>query len=108
MPTRSNLANFLFPLACGQTELPDRSVLIGQNWVENAKIEKFKCDILDDFQILCSGFDKSCVILAFYKEKWRSMDGMTLNKLPLSLIHVMKMTASKHWGAFIFSPSLYA
>ena len=36
------------------------------------------------------------------------MDGMTLNKLPLSLIHVMKMTASKHWGAFIFSPSLYA
>ena len=33
------------PKACGQTELPDRSVLIGQKLVENAAIEKFKCDI---------------------------------------------------------------
>ena len=33
--------------------LPDRSILIVQNFVENAKIEKFKCDILDDFQTLC-------------------------------------------------------
>ena len=33
--------------------LPDKSVLIGQKLVENAKIEKFKCDILDDFQTLC-------------------------------------------------------
>ena len=32
--------------------LPDRSVLIGQKLVENAKIEKFKCDILGDFQTL--------------------------------------------------------
>ena len=31
--------------------LPDRSVLIGQKLVENAKIEK--CDILGDFQTLC-------------------------------------------------------
>ena len=29
------------------------SVLIGQTLVENAKIEKFKCDILRDFQTLC-------------------------------------------------------
>ena len=28
---RSDLANFWKPKACGQTELPDRSVLIGQN-----------------------------------------------------------------------------
>ena len=28
--------------ACGQTVLQDRSILIGQKWVENAKIEKFK------------------------------------------------------------------
>ena len=35
--------------------LPDRSVLIGQKLVENAKIEKFKCDILGDFQTLCEG-----------------------------------------------------
>ena len=41
------------PEACGQTELPDRSVLIGQKMKENAKIEKFKCDILGDFQTLC-------------------------------------------------------
>ena len=40
--------------ACGQTELPDRSVLIGQKLVKNAKIRKFKCDILGDFQTLCS------------------------------------------------------
>ena len=30
--------------------LPDRSILIGQKLVENAKIKKFKCDILSDFQ----------------------------------------------------------
>ena len=41
------------PEACGQTVLPDRSVLIGQKLVENAKIQKFKCDILGDFQTMC-------------------------------------------------------
>ena len=35
-------ASFWKPKACGQTELPDRSVLIGQKLVENAKIQKFK------------------------------------------------------------------
>ena len=45
---------FRKPKACGQTELSDSSVLIGQKLVENAKIEKFKCDILGDFQTLCS------------------------------------------------------
>ena len=43
---------FWKPKACGQTELPDRSVLIGQKLVGNAKIEKLKCDIFDDFQTL--------------------------------------------------------
>ena len=38
--------------ACGQTVLPDRSVLIGQKLVENAKIKKFKCDILSNFQTM--------------------------------------------------------
>ena len=33
--------------------LLDRSVLLGQKLVEYAKIEKFKCDILGDFQTLC-------------------------------------------------------
>ena len=30
---------------CGQTVLPDMSVLIGQKLVENAKVEKFKWNI---------------------------------------------------------------
>ena len=41
----SILASFWKPEAFGQTVLPDRSVLIGQKMVENAKILKFKCDI---------------------------------------------------------------
>ena len=40
--------------ACGQTVLPDRSILIRQKLKENAKIERFKCDILDDFQTMCA------------------------------------------------------
>ena len=31
---------------------PDRSILKGQNLVENAQIEKFKCDIFGDFQTI--------------------------------------------------------
>ena len=38
--------------AFGETVLPDRSIFIGQKLVVNAKIEKFKCDILGDFQTL--------------------------------------------------------
>ena len=38
--------------ACGQTEFPGRSILIGQKLAENARIEKFKWDILGDFQTL--------------------------------------------------------
>ena len=33
----SILASFIKPEACGQTVLPDRSVLIGQKFMENAK-----------------------------------------------------------------------
>ena len=47
----SILARFSKPEACGQTVLPDRSVLIGQKLVENSKIKKkLKWDILGDFQ----------------------------------------------------------
>ena len=35
----SILASFRKPEACGQTVLPDRSLLIGQKLVENAKIK---------------------------------------------------------------------
>ena len=48
-----NLESFWKGEACGQTVLPYRSILIGQKMVENAKTEKFKCDILGDFQTLC-------------------------------------------------------
>ena len=41
-----NLAFFSQTEATTQTELPDRRLLIGQKWLENAKIQKFKCDIL--------------------------------------------------------------
>ena len=43
---------FWKPEACRQTELPDMSVLIWQTLVENAKIEKFKCDIWNNFQTM--------------------------------------------------------
>ena len=36
---------FWKPEACCQTVLPERSILIGQKLVENAKIEKLKYDI---------------------------------------------------------------
>ena len=47
-----NLANFWKPEACGQIVLPDRSLLIGQKLVGNAKIEKLKWDTLGDFRTL--------------------------------------------------------
>ena len=49
MPKMLNLASFEKPKACGQTVLPDRSILVGQKLVKNAKIERFKCDILSNF-----------------------------------------------------------
>ena len=48
----SILTSFWKSEACGQTVLPDRSVLIGQKMVENAKIKKFKWDILGDYQTM--------------------------------------------------------
>ena len=49
----SILASFWKAEACGQTVLPDRSVLIGQNLMGNAKIQKFKWEILSNFQTMC-------------------------------------------------------
>ena len=49
----SILTSFWKHEACGQIVLPDRLLLIGQKLVENAKIQKMKCDILSDFQTLC-------------------------------------------------------
>ena len=45
--------SFWKPEASGQRVLPERSLEIVQKFVENAKIEKFKWDILSDFPTLC-------------------------------------------------------
>ena len=50
------LASFWKPEACGQTVLPERPISMGQKLVKNAKSEKFKWDILGDFQTVCFGF----------------------------------------------------
>ena len=38
--------------ACSQTVLPDRSILLGQKLVENAKIKQSRCDIFGNFQTM--------------------------------------------------------
>ena len=43
------MASFWKTETCGQTVLPDMSVLKVQKLVKNAKIEKLECDILGDF-----------------------------------------------------------
>ena len=54
--------------------LPDRSLLIGQKLVENAKIEKCKCDILDDDAFVNFSFDFVSLVLLFRTEfVWREM-----------------------------------
>ena len=46
------MTSFWKPEACSQTGLPDKALLVGQKLAGNAKIWKFKCDILSDFQTL--------------------------------------------------------
>ena len=46
------MPSFWKPEVGGQTLFPDRSVLIGQKLVENAKIQKFRCEILSNFQTM--------------------------------------------------------
>ena len=54
-----HFGEFWKPEACGQTVLPDRSILTGPKLVENAKIKKkFKCDILSNFQTKCVQYDQ--------------------------------------------------
>ena len=53
------------PKACGQTVLPDRSVLIGQKLVESAQIQTFKCDILSNFQTMCNTLEIFQYLLLF-------------------------------------------
>ena len=54
MPKIVHFSDFFKAEACGQTVLPDWSILSGQNLVEDAKIKKkVECDILGNFQTLC-------------------------------------------------------
>ena len=53
------LASFWKPEACGQKVLPDMLILIGQNLAKNAKIQKFKWDILGYFQTMCFRYGNS-------------------------------------------------
>ena len=46
MPKIVNFGSFCKPEAYGQTVLPDMSTLLGQKSMENANIEKSKCDIM--------------------------------------------------------------
>ena len=50
MPKNGQFGKILKPEAGGQVLLSDRSVLIGQKLVENAKIEKVNLDILVIFK----------------------------------------------------------
>ena len=43
---------FLKTESCRQTVLLDRSILIGQKLVENAKIQTFQCNILSNFRTM--------------------------------------------------------
>ena len=51
----------------GQIVLPDRSVLIGQKSVENAKIKKIICDILSNFQTMCR--HRQVIVPVFFQSK---------------------------------------
>ena len=74
-----HLASFWKPEACGQTVLPDRSVLIGQKLVENTKIQKFKCDILSSFQTMLV-YQKSSFLTPFMYAKIISFLLMCVHK----------------------------
>ena len=91
----SILASFWKPEACGQTELPDRSVLTGQKLVENAEIKKklryfelfsntVEFEFLKLFGEFC--FDRAVLDLTKYFQPCFFRCGMTEAKLP-EIVH---------------------
>ena len=58
------------------------SILIRQKLVENAKIEKFKCDILSDFQTLCREFS-GLWLVKLYSEYANALHQITEEIQPL-------------------------
>ena len=62
----SILVSFWKSEACGQTVLPDRSILLGQKLLENDRWKKFNCDTLSNFQTMCMFWS---LIIEFLMEK---------------------------------------
>ena len=54
MPKNGNFGEFMNNQNLRSTVLPDRSLLIRQKLVENAKIVKFKCNIFESFSNMCN------------------------------------------------------
>ena len=69
-----NLASFWKTEACGQTVLPDMSLIIGQKLAKNSKIHKFKCDILGNFQTMWSILLKFKDFFSGFAELFQSTD----------------------------------
>ena len=73
MPKIVNLASLWKPDVCSQTVLPNRLILIWQIMVENAKIEKLKWDILDDFETMWVVECLFCLKKKYYLRKSRAL-----------------------------------
>ena len=94
--------------------LPDRSVLIGQNLVENAKIQKFKCDILSNFQTIWS-WEKLWKILLFlhfrngptklFSESWKHKKILAYYMVPAFLYCLYNNLTFQNLK--IFDPTTY-
>ena len=68
----------------GQTVLPDRSVLIGQKLVENAKTQKLKCDSLSNFQTMWL-----CLVCHWcLKSRCRGMRQRSFANMITSVLHL--------------------
>ena len=60
------LASFWKTEACGQTVLPDMSILIRQKLMENAEVEKYKCDIWVIFKHCVHSNQKSYFLCRYW------------------------------------------
>ena len=91
--------SFWKPEACGQTVLPDRSVLKRQKIVENAKIQKFKYDILSNFQTMCTLwgiFFNSVEFLECKRIKLGTLLGSFLQHIPIPVTILDGTTYPSH------------
>ena len=98
------MVSFWKPKARGQIVLPDRSVLKGQKLMKNAKIGKFKCDILGDFQTMwhCD-FEVFGLIEVYDGDVWgfrfRFLGSLWNEKLPLKCSSSEEVAYALYWRA---------